>query len=103
MLKDDLLSRRHRLTETEWSALYSVYSVPNIILPLLGGIFVDKVGIRFALILFCFATTLGQLIFSKGGFEDSYMTMLLGRFIFGLGGECMGVANYAIIQSWFKG
>ena len=29
--------------------------------------------------------------------------MMLGRFIFGLGGECMSVAQSAIISNWFKG
>lgn len=29
--------------------------------------------------------------------------MLAGRFIFGLGGECMSVSQSAIISQWFKG
>ena len=29
--------------------------------------------------------------------------MLAGRVIFGLGGESMGVAQSAIVSSWFKG
>jgi MFS family permease len=29
--------------------------------------------------------------------------MLVGRFIFGLGGECMTVAQSVIIANWFKG
>ena len=28
---------------------------------------------------------------------------MLGRFIFGLGGECMTVAQSAIVSSWFAG
>ena len=28
------------------SALYSVYSVPNLVLPLLGGIMIDKLGLK---------------------------------------------------------
>ena len=45
-LKHALLSEPYNLTERQWSALYSIYSLPNIILPLLGGIFIDKIGIR---------------------------------------------------------
>jgi len=29
--------------------------------------------------------------------------MILGRFIFGLGGECMTVAQSAIVTAWFQG
>lgn len=29
--------------------------------------------------------------------------MLAGRFVFGLGGECMTVAQSAIVTAWFKG
>lgn len=29
--------------------------------------------------------------------------MLAGRVIFGMGGECMGVAQSAIVCVWFKG
>ena len=29
--------------------------------------------------------------------------MMLGRFVFGLGGECMTVAQSAIVASWFQG
>ncbi len=44
-LQDDI---KHvlKLSNTEISLLYSVYSYPNMVLPILGGIFLDKIGIR---------------------------------------------------------
>ena len=47
--------------------------------------------------------TLGQLVFTVGGYKNSYLIMMLGRFIFGLGGESMTVAQSAIVSSWFQG
>jgi MFS family permease len=47
--------------------------------------------------------TIGQLIFAIGGGSQSYGTMVLGRVVFGLGGECMTVAQSSIISQWFKG
>lgn len=47
--------------------------------------------------------TVGQLIFALGGYQNSFALMMLGRFIFGMGGECMTVAQSAIISSWFQG
>ena len=34
------------ISKTKVNLLYSVYSLPNIILPLLGGIFLDKIGVK---------------------------------------------------------
>lgn len=36
----------YHMTEFEYSSLYSIYSLPNTILPLLGGVLLDKTGIR---------------------------------------------------------
>lgn len=36
----------YNLTDVEISSLYSVYSFPNMVLPLVGGILLDKTGIR---------------------------------------------------------
>lgn len=38
-----------------------------------------------------------------GGYHKNYDVMLAGRVIFGCGGECIGVAQSAIVSIWFKG
>lgn len=43
----------------EYTILYSVYSLPNIILPLFGGFFIDKIGIRVGLLLFSSLVAVG--------------------------------------------
>jgi MFS family permease len=43
------------------------------------------------------------MVFAIGGTSNNYIVMLIGRFIFGLGGECMSVAQSAIVANWFKG
>ena len=45
-LKNILTSPPYDLSEAQWSGLYSIYSFPNMVLPLFGGIFIDKIGIR---------------------------------------------------------
>ena len=47
--------------------------------------------------------TIGQLVFCIGGYQESYWIMMLGRFIFGLGGESMTVSQSAIVSAWFQG
>ena len=53
--------------------------------------------------IFTTLLTIGQLIFAMGGASQSYGMMIFGRVFFGLGGECMCVAQSSIIAQWFKG
>ena len=62
------------------------------VLPFFGGVMLDKLGIRVGLILFTVVLTAGQFVFMMGGYRDKFWLMLVGRVIFGLGGESMSVA-----------
>jgi len=78
--------------------MYIVYSVPNTVLPLFGGIFLDKIGIRIGLLMFTIVLTVGQFIYMLGVCRNVYWVMLAGRVVFGMGGECMTVSQSAIIS-----
>lgn len=83
-------------------SLYSVYSWPNTILAIFGGILIDRyIGLRRALIVFTLFVFLGAFIFSYGVQELSYPMMILGRIVYGLGGESLGVAQSTFISRWF--
>ena len=73
------------------------------VLPLFGGVLMDKLGIRFGMPLFVSILAIGQLIFAIGGYRASFSLMMIGRFIYGLGGENMLVGQQAVISAWFKG
>jgi len=88
--------------ETLFSLLYTLYAVPNIVLPFFGGYFTDKWGARFCLLIFSCLITIGQVVFALGLSIKSWPVMYLGRIIFGCGGENMNVANSAILSMWFK-
>eukprot|EP01038_Epipyxis_sp_PR26KG_P009922 gene9922-13345_t len=89
--------------ETLFSLLYTVYSIPNIVLPFFGGYFIDKWGVRLCLIIFVSCISIGQFVFAFGLSIKSWPIMLLGRVIYGFGGESLGVGNSAILSVWFKG
>jgi MFS family permease len=72
--------------------LYSVYSFPNIILPFFGGILIDKLGVRVAILIFSTVLIAGQMIFTLGGFLTKYWLMILGRTLFGIGSESLTAA-----------
>lgn len=89
--------------ENDFSLLYTLYAIPNIILPFFGGYFVDKLGVRMCLMIFAGLVALGQVIFCLGLSVRSWPIMFIGRFVFGLGGESLTVANSALLADWFKG
>lgn len=89
--------------ETYFSLLYTLYSVPNIVLPFFGGFFVDKLGPKICLIIFAGFIAAGQVIFALGLNIKSWPVMFVGRIIYGFGGESLGVGQSAILSEWFKG
>jgi MFS family permease len=87
--------------EVHFNLLYSVYSIPNIILPFFGGNLADIFGQAECLVAFCCFTLLGQLIFAAGLYIKSWTLMFIGRGIYGCGGETLTVATSAILSTWF--
>jgi MFS family permease len=84
-----------------FNLMYSVYSLPNIILPLLGGLMIFKYGYRIMFLSFGFSILIGQLIFALGCSTKSIVIMLIGRTIFGFGGESINTTQFSIILQWF--
>jgi MFS family permease len=84
-----------------FNLMYSVYSLPNIILPLLGGLMIFKYGYRIMFLAFGFSILIGQLIFALGCSTKSIVIMLIGRTIFGFGGESINTTQFSIILQWF--
>ncbi len=86
------------------SLLYYIYSWPNVILAFIGGFLLDKVtGVRKGSMLFCGLVALGQLIFSIGCQFKIFWLAVAGRFVFGLGGENLTVAQNTFTVRWFDG
>eukprot|EP00560_Eucampia_antarctica_P007462 CAMPEP_0197826808 /NCGR_PEP_ID=MMETSP1437-20131217/3707_1 /TAXON_ID=49252 ORGANISM="Eucampia antarctica, Strain CCMP1452" /NCGR_SAMPLE_ID=MMETSP1437 /ASSEMBLY_ACC=CAM_ASM_001096 /LENGTH=556 /DNA_ID=CAMNT_0043427397 /DNA_START=255 /DNA_END=1925 /DNA_ORIENTATION=+ len=88
---------------TDFNLLYSVYSMPNIILPLFGGNIVDRAGAPACMVVFAFILFVGQVIFASGTCVRHWSIMLLGRVVYGLGGESISVASSTLASQWFEG
>eukprot|EP00842_Homolaphlyctis_polyrhiza_P004258 jgi/Hompol1/4833/HPOL_001850-RA len=82
--------------------LYAVYSFPNIILPCFAGQLADSFDIRIVLIVFSAAVCVGQTIFAAGVSSKDFSMMLIGRVLFGIGGESIGVVQSIITTAYFK-
>lgn len=112
-------------SSTDFGLFVSVYSIPNVffLMAVLGGVILDKLGIRKTGFMFVTFMTIGSLVtaygasemYSSGGWGHAFMSsfmpsyspelkmMLLGRFLFGLGAETSIVVISKIIVKWFKG
>ncbi|KAF9581030.1 hypothetical protein BGW38_002102 [Lunasporangiospora selenospora] len=82
--------------------LYTAYSLPNIVLPWLGGLASDKFGHRRLLIALSAIVALGHLIVCFGVESRNVPAMILGRVLFGAG-ESLAVAQSAITVKYFRG
>ena len=78
----------------------SLYSLPNIFMVLLGGIFIDRVGSRKAGFIFALLCVMGTAVTAWG---STITVMLAGRVLFGIGAESLILAQNKIIAKWFKG
>jgi len=113
------------LSNTDYGLFVSFYSIPNtfLLMAVVGGVILDKLGIRRTGFLFIFFMAFGAMltaygaskIYSSGGFGHDLMSsflpnyspelkmMLLGRFFYGLGAETSIVVVSKILVKWFKG
>lgn len=71
-------------------------------LPIFGGILADKIGNSTCNILFSLLIASGQAVFAFGVSIQSYPIALLGRGIFGLGGESLNVSQINTVVEWFS-
>ncbi|XP_054569652.1 major facilitator superfamily domain-containing protein 1 isoform X3 [Eptesicus fuscus] len=98
------VKRDMQVNTTKFMLLYAWYSWPNVVLCFLGGFLIDRVfGIRWGTIIFSCFVCIGQVIFALGGIFNAFWLMEFGRFVFGIGGESLAVAQNTYAVSWFKG
>jgi MFS family permease len=96
----DLLQRSLHFTDTQLGMLNAIYSFPNIVMVLIGGIIVDRIGTRLATLVFTAVCMVGALLTAA---TSSFTVMAIGRLIFGLGAESMIVAVTTALGQWFVG
>jgi MFS family permease len=86
--------------DRQLGTLNAIYSLPNVIMVLIGGVIVDRVGTRRATLAFTAICLVGAVLTAA---SPSFPLMAAGRLVFGLGSESMIVAVTAALGQWFKG
>jgi MFS family permease len=96
----DSLQRLLGFTDTQIGTLNAIYSAPNVIMVLIGGILVDRFGTRLSTLIFALVCLVGAVLTA---ISPLFPVMALGRLIFGVGAESMIVAVTVAIGQWFVG
>jgi len=96
----DSLQRILHFTDTQIGTLNAIYSFPNIIMVLIGGVIVDRFGAARATLAFAVIQGIGAVLTAM---SPLFPVMAAGRLIFGLGAESMIVAITVAIGQWFVG
>ncbi len=96
----DLLKEQLGFSDRNIGTLNAIYSVPNIIMVLIGGIIIDRIGVKKATFLFGALCFIGAVVTAVTG---EFWIMASGRLIFGIGAESLIVSVTTAIAKWFKG
>jgi MFS family permease len=96
----DLLRDQLGFSDSDIGLLNAIYSVPNIVMVLIGGIIIDRIGVKKATLLFGILCLVGAAITAATG---QLAIMAAGRLIFGVGAESLIVSVTCAIAKWFKG
>jgi MFS family permease len=96
----DSLQRLLHYSDTQIGTLNAIYSFPNIVMVLIGGVIVDRFGTRLSTLVFGVICLIGAGITAS---SPSFAVMAAGRLVFGLGAESMIVAITVAIGQWFVG
>ena len=96
----ELLSRQLSYSDTQIGTLNAVYSLPNIVMVLVGGVLIDRYSARTVTLVTTIICLLGAVLTAIG---SEFATMVAGRLLFGLGAETMIVAVTVALAQWFVG
>ena len=80
--------------------LYTLYSAAAIVVVFLGGMLIDRIGTRWASLVFSVLVAVGACIVAVA---PNVVVAGVGRLVFGAGSESLVVAQSAILSRWFRG
>ncbi len=106
-----LMESQLGISSTQFGTLISLTTIANVFgMIIIGGIILDKWGIRLSMLIFGSVATLGGAIVAIGASgiitkepSDRLLIMIFGRILFGIGLEITAVIITKTIVKWFKG
>ncbi|KAI3638619.1 hypothetical protein MIR68_003117 [Amoeboaphelidium protococcarum] len=89
-----------------FNSLYSIYSLPNIVLPIYSGSLIGRFGFNQSLLILVSTVFVSAIVFAAGlQLKDQqvagYIVMLVGRFLLGLGSETLAIVQSSLVAKHF--
>ncbi len=86
----DLLQQQRGFTDTEIGMLNAIYSLPNVLLVLIGGLLVDRFG---AARVTLWTTAICLFGAALTAWSPTFVGMAAGRLLFGIGAETLSISS----------
>jgi len=96
----DIFTKQLGFTDQQIGWLNSSYSVAAVLTLLIGGIMIDRLGTKKSIFIFSVLCLIASVLSSLQG---SFVSMVIGRTVLGLGAESLIVAVTTALAKWFKG
>lgn len=96
----DLLHRQRDFSDTQIGMLNAIYSLPNVVLVLVGGMLVDRFGAARAMLWTTAVCLAGAALTAL---SPGFAGMAAGRLLFGIGAETFNISTLAAIAQYFTG
>ena len=96
----DLLHRQRDFSDTQIGMLNAIYSLPNVVLVLVGGMLVDRFGAARAMLWTTAVCLAGAALTAL---SPGFAGMAAGRLLFGIGAETFSISTLAAIAQYFTG
>jgi MFS family permease len=96
----DLLQRQRGFGDTQIGMLNAIYSLPNVVLVLVGGVLVDRLGASRVAVATATVCLAGAMLTAFG---PDFAAMAAGRLLFGIGAETLNIALTVAVVDYFAG
>lgn len=96
----DLLQVQRGFSDTQIGMLNAIYSIPNVVLVLAGGVLVDRFG---AARLTMWTAGVCMLGAALTAWSPSFGWMASGRLLFGIGAETFSISTLAAVAEYYGG
>jgi MFS family permease len=94
----DSLQRQRGFSNTQIGTLNAIYSLPNIVLIVIGGMLIDRLGAARVMVCTCAICLAGSFITARG---PGFGGMAFGRLLLGIGAETLNLAVLAGLAKYF--
>ncbi len=96
----DLLVKQLGFSDSNIGLLQGIYSIPNIFTVVIGGLIIDRIGVKKATFIFGVLCFIGAVITVL---SPQLWVMATGRLVFGMGAESLIVSVTTLLAKWFRG